>query len=37
MGRGSPGKDIGVVFSYVSRARLEALLFMLNSDGRFNK
>jgi hypothetical protein len=37
MGRGSSGKDIGVVFSHFSRARLEAFLFMLNSDGRFNK
>jgi hypothetical protein len=37
MGRGSSGKDIGVVFSYFSPARLEALLFALNSDGRFNK
>jgi hypothetical protein len=34
-------KDIGVLFRYfsraISRARSEALLFMFNSEGRFNK
>jgi hypothetical protein len=30
-------KNSGVVFRYFSRGRLEALLFALNSDGRFNK